>query len=110
MLVDEPRKRRSARACRMVRRQLTLSLLNLAGVIALIGISSPRDDAIRTHFAELRDTARSAARQTPPLDPLRDIKRLSDHLVAGAAYPELEASGDLMLAGLSTTATVDQVD
>jgi phosphate:Na+ symporter len=53
-------------------------------------------DAIRTHFAELRDQNRPAATQTPPLDLLRDIKRLNDHLVAGAAYPVLEASGDLM--------------
>jgi phosphate:Na+ symporter len=29
------------------------------------------------------------------LDLLRDIKRLNDHLVAGAAYPVLEASGAL---------------
>jgi phosphate:Na+ symporter len=53
-------------------------------------------DAIRTHFADLRDRNRSTAKQTPPLDLLRDIKRLNDHLVAGAAYPVLEASGDLM--------------
>ena len=53
-------------------------------------------DAIRTHFAELRDQIRPAAKQTPPLDQLRDIKRLNDHLLAGAAYPVLEASGDLM--------------
>ena len=53
-------------------------------------------DAIRTHFAELRDQNRPAATQTSPLDLLRDIERLNDHLVAGAAYPVLEASGDLM--------------
>ena len=53
-------------------------------------------DAIKTHFAELREQKRPAAKQTPPLDLLRDIKRLNDHLVAGAAYPVLEASGDLM--------------
>ena len=53
-------------------------------------------DAIRTHFADLRDRNRSTAKQAPPLDLLRDIKRLNDHLVAGAAYPVLEASGDLM--------------
>ena len=53
-------------------------------------------DAIKTHFAELRDQNRPAAKQTPPLDLLRDIKRLNDHLVAGAACPVLEASGDLM--------------
>jgi phosphate:Na+ symporter len=38
----------------------------------------------------------AAATQTSRLDLLRDIKRLNDHLVAGAAYPVLEASGDLM--------------
>jgi phosphate:Na+ symporter len=53
-------------------------------------------DAIRTHFVDLRDRNRSTAKQTLPLDLLRDIKRLNDHLVAGAAYPVLEASGDLM--------------
>jgi phosphate:Na+ symporter len=53
-------------------------------------------DAIRTHFAKLRDQNRSAAEETPPLDLLRDIKRLNDHLVAGAAYPVLEAAGELM--------------
>jgi phosphate:Na+ symporter len=53
-------------------------------------------DAITTHFAKLRDQNRSAAEETPPLDLLRDIKRLNDHLVAGAAYPVLEASGELM--------------
>jgi phosphate:Na+ symporter len=53
-------------------------------------------EAIRMHFAELRDQNRTAATQTSSLDLLRDIKRLNDHLVAGAAYPVLEASGDLM--------------
>jgi Na+/phosphate symporter len=37
----------------------------------------------------------AAATKTSRLDLLRDIKRLTDHLVAGAAYPVLEASGDL---------------
>jgi phosphate:Na+ symporter len=53
-------------------------------------------DPIRAHFAKLRGQNGSAAKETPPLDLLRDIKRLNDHLVAGAAYPVLEASGDLM--------------
>jgi phosphate:Na+ symporter len=53
-------------------------------------------DAIKTHFAELRDRSKSTAQQTSALDLMRDIKRLNDHLVAGAAYPVLEASGDLM--------------
>jgi hypothetical protein len=34
-------------------------------------------DALRTHFADLRGQNRTAATQTSPLDPLRDIKRLS---------------------------------
>ncbi|RBP15751.1 phosphate:Na+ symporter [Roseiarcus fermentans] len=51
-------------------------------------------EAVRSHFAELRsgDVGPRAA----PLDLLRDIKRLNDHLVAGAAYPVLEAAGELM--------------
>ncbi len=53
-------------------------------------------DAIKTHFAELRDRSKTSAPQTSTLDPLRDIKRLNDHLVAGAAYPVLEATGDIM--------------
>jgi phosphate:Na+ symporter len=47
-------------------------------------------DAIRAHLAQLR---KSNGRQALPLDLLRDIKRLNDHLVAGAAYPVLEARG-----------------
>jgi phosphate:Na+ symporter len=50
-------------------------------------------DAIRAHLAQLRT---SNSRQALPLDLLRDIKRLNDHLVAGAAYPVLEASGALL--------------
>ena len=53
-------------------------------------------EAIKTYFTQLRYHDRTAATQTSPLDLLRDIKRLNDHLVAGAAYPVLEASGDLM--------------
>ena len=53
-------------------------------------------DAIRTHFAELRDRGKTSAPLTSTLDLLRDIKRLNDHLVAGASYPVLEATGDLM--------------
>jgi phosphate:Na+ symporter len=52
-------------------------------------------DAVRTNFARLRD-GESAGPQAAPLDLLRDIKRLNDHLVAGAAYPVLEAAGELM--------------
>jgi phosphate:Na+ symporter len=38
--------------------------------------------------------ASSARATAPALDLLRDIKRLNDHLVAGAAYPVLEAGGN----------------
>jgi phosphate:Na+ symporter len=51
-------------------------------------------EAIKTHFAELRDRSKTAAQQTSALDLMRDIKRLNDHLVAGAAYPVFEATGD----------------
>ena len=50
-------------------------------------------EAIKTHFARLRQQREATA---PSLDLLRDIKRLNDHLVAGAAYPVLEAAGELM--------------
>lgn len=50
-------------------------------------------EAIKTHFARLRQQRQATA---PSLDLLRDIKRLNDHLVAGAAYPVLEAAGELM--------------
>jgi phosphate:Na+ symporter len=50
-------------------------------------------EAIKTHFARLRQERQATA---PSLDLLRDIKRLNDHLVAGAAYPVLEAAGELM--------------
>jgi phosphate:Na+ symporter len=40
-------------------------------------------------------------RQALPLDLLRDIKRLNDHLVAGAANPVLEASGALLASRIS---------
>jgi phosphate:Na+ symporter len=53
-------------------------------------------EAIKTHFARLRDHRGASAPEATPLDLLRDIKRLNDHLVAGAAYPVLEAAGDLM--------------
>ena len=50
-------------------------------------------EAIKAHFARLRQQREATA---PALDLLRDIKRLNDHLVAGAAYPVLEAAGELM--------------
>ena len=56
-------------------------------------------DAIRAHLAQLR---KNDARQALPLDLLRDIKRLNDHLVAGAAYPVLEASGAMLASRIRT--------
>ena len=56
-------------------------------------------DAIRAHLAQLR---KNDGRQALPLDLLRDIKRLNDHLVAGAAYPVLEASGALLASRIRT--------
>ena len=50
-------------------------------------------EAIKAHFTRLR---RQRDPTAPALDLLRDIKRLNDHLVAGAAYPVLEAAGELM--------------
>jgi len=55
-------------------------------------------DALRAHLARLR---KSDVRQALPLDLLRDIKRLNDHLVAGAADPVLEASGALLASRIS---------
>lgn len=53
-------------------------------------------EAVKAHFARMRDRRDGSAPQAAPLDLLRDIKRLNDHLIAGAAYPVLEAAGDLM--------------
>jgi phosphate:Na+ symporter len=55
-------------------------------------------DAIRAHLAQLR---KNNGRHALPLDLLRDIKRLNDHLVAGAAYPVLEASSALLASRIS---------
>jgi phosphate:Na+ symporter len=55
-------------------------------------------DAIRAHLAQLR---KNDGRQALPLDLLRDIKRLNDHLVAGAAYPVLEATGAVLASRIS---------
>jgi len=53
-------------------------------------------ESIKAHFARLRDRRDASTPHAAPLDLLRDIKRLNDHLVAGAAYPVLEAAGELM--------------
>ena len=49
------------------------------------------------HFSRLRE-APNGAREASALhlDLIRDLKRINDHLVAGAAYPLLERGGDLM--------------
>lgn len=52
--------------------------------------------AVRAHFARVRDQRDGPHPQAMALDLVRDIKRLNDHLVAGAAYPLLEASGELL--------------
>ncbi|MDK9695758.1 MAG: Na/Pi cotransporter family protein [Siculibacillus sp.] len=52
---------------------------------------------VADHFSRLREAAdggRGAG--TLHLDLVRDLKRINDHLVAGAAYPVLEREGDLM--------------
>ena len=58
-------------------------------------------EAIRSHFVRLRDHRDDSIQPAAALDLLRDIKRLNDHLVAGAAYPVLEAAGDLMSSRLA---------
>src|SRR5260221_12107725 len=53
--------------------------------------------ATNAHFLRLRqgriDTAETSALH---LDIIRDFKRINSHLVAGAAYPVLERSGELL--------------
>ena len=56
-------------------------------------------DAIRAHLVQLR---KNDGRQALPLDLLRDIKRVNDHLVAGSDYPVLEASGALLASRIWT--------
>ena len=49
------------------------------------------------HFSLLRETPNGARDGSAlHLDLIRDLKRINDHLVAGAAYPVLERGGDLM--------------
>ena len=61
--------------------------------------------ATRAHFKRLRE-ARAPGMEVSAihLDLLRDLKRVNDHLVAGAAYPILEGSGELRESRLRTTA------
>jgi phosphate:Na+ symporter len=57
--------------------------------------------ATASHFARLRagrvDTAETSSLH---LDALRDLKRVNAHLVAAAAYPVLESTGDLLASRL----------
>jgi phosphate:Na+ symporter len=58
-------------------------------------------DAIQAHLGRLRDQrSETAQTSTLHLDFIRDIKRINDHLVAGSAYPVLEAGGHLMASRL----------
>jgi phosphate:Na+ symporter len=53
--------------------------------------------ATRTHFEQMRE-GRADAIETSALylDLLRDMKLINSHIVAAAAYPVLERSGDLL--------------
>ena len=61
--------------------------------------------ATRAHFKRLRE-ARAPGVEVSAihLDLLRDLKRVNDHLVAGAAYPILEGSGELRESRLRASA------
>ncbi len=49
------------------------------------------------HFARLRETAGGSRDASAlHLDLIRDLKRINDHLISGAAYPVLQRGGDLM--------------
>ena len=53
--------------------------------------------ATANHFERLRDARGDAAEASGlHLDLIRDLKRVGSHLVAAAAYPVLEATGDLL--------------
>jgi phosphate:Na+ symporter len=57
--------------------------------------------AVAAHFAELRGgSAQMVETSALYVDALRDLKRLNAHLVEGAAYPILEASGELLASRL----------
>ncbi len=53
--------------------------------------------AMTAHFGQLRGKEVAPAETSPlHLDLLRDLKRVNDHLVAGAAYPVLQGQGELL--------------
>lgn len=52
---------------------------------------------VAEHFTRLREAAEGGRDAGAlHLDLIRDLKRINDHLVSGAAYPVLEREGDLM--------------
>jgi phosphate:Na+ symporter len=53
-------------------------------------------EATSRYTAGLREGARAGAEETLALDTVRELKRVNAHLVAGAAYPVLEAEGALL--------------
>jgi phosphate:Na+ symporter len=54
-------------------------------------------DAVRAHFQRLQSgDANTVDTSSLHLDALRDLKRVNSHLVEAAAYPVLEASGELL--------------
>jgi phosphate:Na+ symporter len=60
------------------------------------GFRGLEDQASRAHFQRLREgNIASTETSTLHLDLLRDLKRVSAHLIAGAAYPLLQERGEL---------------
>ena len=67
------------------------------------GFRDLESGATEAHFRRLRSglvpTAETSALH---LDLLRDLKRINDHLVAGAAYPVLQREGELLQSRIGT--------
>lgn len=58
-------------------------------------------EAVEEHFEAMRAKRPGATKaDTSDLDLLRDLKRVNDHLVAGAAYPVLQSQGELLASRL----------
>jgi phosphate:Na+ symporter len=63
-------------------------------------------DAVRAHFGRLQSgDANTVDTSSLHLDALRDLKRVNSHLVEGAAYPVLEAAGELLRTRLRPVAS-----
>ncbi len=63
-------------------------------------------EAVRAHFGRLQSgDADTVDTSSLHLDALRDLKRVNTHLVEGAAYPVLEATGELLPTRLRPVAT-----